>query len=147
MSGELPDVNVLLALAWPNHQFHTQARGWFGERRGPWYTCAVTQLGFVRLSSNLAFTRHAKTPLEASLLLRSMACHPDHHFVAESGPLTGQPFESVAPRLHGHQQVTDAYLLTLAQGHGLRLVTFDRRLDVISRFEGLVRLLPPDRGA
>jgi hypothetical protein len=26
MRGALPDVNVLLALAWPNHQFHRPAR-------------------------------------------------------------------------------------------------------------------------
>ena len=27
----LPDVNVLVALAWPNHVHHEQARGWFEE--------------------------------------------------------------------------------------------------------------------
>jgi predicted nucleic acid-binding protein len=25
----LPDANVLLALAWPNHQHHERAHGWF----------------------------------------------------------------------------------------------------------------------
>jgi predicted nucleic acid-binding protein len=60
----MADVNLLLALAWPNHQFHRRARVWFAEHAGAgWATCAVTQLGFVRLSSNPAYTALPKTPL------------------------------------------------------------------------------------
>jgi predicted nucleic acid-binding protein len=86
LSGELADVNVLLALAWPNHQFHRPARSWFGSRSGPWLTCALTELAFIRLSSNPAFTPHAKTPLEATLLLDAMTRHPDHAFLREQAP-------------------------------------------------------------
>jgi predicted nucleic acid-binding protein len=50
----LLDVNVLLALAWPNHQFHAAALRELQPRRGRWATCALTQLGFIRLSSNPA---------------------------------------------------------------------------------------------
>jgi len=141
VSGDLLDVNLLLALAWPNHQFHTRARHWFGERTDCWHTCALTQLGFVRLSSNPAFTEHAKTPLEATLLLSAMTRHPEHRFVAELDPLVGEPFAQVASRLMGHQQVTDAYLVVLARRHGLQLVTFDRRIEVASPFDGVVRRL------
>jgi toxin-antitoxin system PIN domain toxin len=141
VSGDLPDVNLLLALAWPNHQFHTRARHWFGERTDRWHTCALTQLGFVRLSSNPAFTEHAKTPLEATLLLSAMTRHPEHRFLAELDPLVGEPFAKVASRLMGHQQVTDAYLVVIAHRQGLQLVTFDRRIEVASPFDGVVRRL------
>ena len=49
----LLDVNVLVALAWPNHVHHVAARAWFndvGQKR--FATCPVTQSGFVRVSSN-----------------------------------------------------------------------------------------------
>ena len=29
----LPDVNVLIALAWPNHVHHDAARSWFATNR------------------------------------------------------------------------------------------------------------------
>lgn len=56
MTAILLDTNVLLALAWPNHQHHGTAQRWF-KREAPrgWATCALTQLGFVRLSSNPAY--------------------------------------------------------------------------------------------
>jgi len=141
VSGDLPDVNLLLALAWPNHQFHAPARRWFKDHTGHWHTCALTELGFVRLSSNPAFTEHAKTPLEATLLLSAMTQHPDHRFVAELDPLVGEVFSKIASRLMGHQQVTDAYLVAIAQSHGLRLVTFDRRIEAASPFHRVVRRL------
>ena len=46
----LPDVNVLIALAWPNHVHHDAARSWFAESRATgWATCPVTEAGFVRV--------------------------------------------------------------------------------------------------
>ena len=36
----LLDVNVLMALAWPNHVHHAPARSWFNARRkSGWATC------------------------------------------------------------------------------------------------------------
>ncbi len=131
MSGDLPDVNLLLALAWPNHQFHGPARRWFGGRSGTWITCPLTQLGFVRLSSNPAFTPLAKTPREATLLLAAMTAHPDHRFMTDSEAVASQVFQRLAGRLEGHQQVTDAYLVALAISNSSRLVTFDRRIEAI----------------
>ncbi len=58
----LLDVNVLLALAWPNHQFHAAAIAALSSR-ARWATCALTQLGFIRLSSNPAAIATAKSPI------------------------------------------------------------------------------------
>jgi len=56
----LLDINVLLALAWPNHQLNRRARKRFISSSERWATCAVTQLGFIRLSSNPAAVSPAK---------------------------------------------------------------------------------------
>ena len=55
----LLDLNVLLAVAWPNHQFHASANSAL-SRKNRWATCALTQLGFIRLSSNPAAIPTAK---------------------------------------------------------------------------------------
>lgn len=141
MNGTLPDVNVLLALAWPNHQFHTAARQWFAMLTNAWSTCAITQLGFVRLSSNPAYSTHAKTPLEAVLLLRQLVARPGHEYVDALPPVSSRSFEDLASRLQGHKQTTDAYLAILAQEHALSLVTFDRRLRAIASPEAEVVIL------
>lgn len=129
MSAALPDVNVLLALAWPNHQFHAAAHAWFArEAGGGWATCALTQLAFVRLSANPAFTRFPAAPAEAAHLLAQYTAHAGHRFWAAS------PAPAPADFIHalGHQQVNDAYLVRLAAHHRGRLVTFDTRLRALA---------------
>lgn len=123
----LLDVNVLLALAWPNHQFHGRARAWFTKQapRG-WSTCAITQLGFVRISSNPSFTEHAKSPLEAVLILNELTDFGRHRYLEALPPVGVQP-EAWDLGL-GHRQTTDLYLALAARHHDTRLATFDRRL-------------------
>jgi predicted nucleic acid-binding protein len=49
----LPDVNVLLALAWTNHIHHDAAHRWFAHNaEAGWATCLHTQSAFLRLSLN-----------------------------------------------------------------------------------------------
>ncbi|MCU0305117.1 MAG: PIN domain-containing protein [Thermoanaerobaculales bacterium] len=143
MTDALLDVNVLLALAWPNHQFHRPARRWFADHDGAWCTCAITQLGFVRLSSNPAFTDQAKLPAEATRVLVEMTRHPGHRFIAELHGLETDEFAAAAGRLLGHQQVTDAYLVALARRHDIRVATFDRRLEAIAGDPRRVTTLAP----
>jgi predicted nucleic acid-binding protein len=77
----LLDLNLLIALLWPSHEHHEAAHRWFGGRRkGRWATCALTQLGFIRLVSNPAFSRDALSPADAILLLSANLAHPNHVF-------------------------------------------------------------------
>ena len=125
MSAVLLDVNLLLALAWPNHQHHALAHGWFQrEAIHAWATCALTQLGFVRLSSNPAFTEEAVTPMEAATLLRRFCDHRAHRFW-ESPPACNPDLYKHAI---GHQQVNDAWLVEAARHNKGRLATLDFRL-------------------
>jgi hypothetical protein len=43
MAKYLLDTNVLLALAWPSHEFHEAAHSWWTHSRKRWATCALTE--------------------------------------------------------------------------------------------------------
>jgi uncharacterized protein len=125
----LPDVNVLIALAWPNHVHHLQARAWFeATHRKGWATCPLSESGFVRVSSNRKAIPAARRPEEAILLLRELTALPGHQFWPDDTSIASSPFIA-AEKLLGHGQVTDAHLVALALRHHGRLVTFDRGIE------------------
>jgi len=134
----LLDVNLLLALTWPNHQHHAAAHDWFGrEGRHGWATCALTQLAFVRLSSNPAYTPAPVTPTQAADLLRKLVGHRGHRYW-KSLP---EPEPAMFAYVLGHQQVQDAYLVRVAERHRGRLVTFDGRLAMHATTAGVVHVI------
>jgi toxin-antitoxin system PIN domain toxin len=124
----LLDVNVLVALAWPNHVHHFAAHSWFAEvGRAGFATCPVTQSGFVRVSSNSRAITDARSPREAREILRRITHLPGHIFWADDIEIASN--EHIAwERLGSHAQVTDAHLLALALERRGRLATFDRAL-------------------
>jgi uncharacterized protein len=126
LSIYLLDVNVLVALTWPTHIHHLAARSWFDATGGAgWATCPVTQLGFVRVSSNPRAIRDAVRPPEAVAVLKQLTSLPGHRFWPDEMPVVGADiFESLS--LVGHRQVTDAYLLALAKQRKGKLATLDR---------------------
>jgi toxin-antitoxin system PIN domain toxin len=134
----LLDVSLLLALAWPTHQFHATARRWFekNERLG-WASCAITQLGFLRISSQPSiFGPDAKSPLEAQQLLGSYVGSRHHVFISE---LPSPSRFSEFSRILGPEKVTDAYLVGLARTNRCRFVTFDQRLAALAPGTGLMK--------
>jgi toxin-antitoxin system PIN domain toxin len=137
----LLDVNVLLALAWPNHQFHVIATRRLERSKGRWATCALTQLGFIRLSSNPVVVGVPKSPWEAASLLALLAQDPHHFYLDSLPPPTTRQFLRGFEQIHGSKQVTDSYLMTLAKQNQARLVTFDSRLASFSPAEGDIEVL------
>lgn len=128
MKTALLDINILTALLWPTHEHHDAAHRWFGGRAdAPWATCPFTQLGFVRIVSNPAFSRDALSPTEALALLGENLAHPAHEFWADSLQIPSA-VKGLEPRLQGYRQLTDAYLLALAHRRKGVLATFDRGL-------------------
>ena len=130
MKEALLDTNMLLVLAWPNHQHHAAAHEWFrSQARHGWATCALTEVGFIRLSSNPAYTPEAVSPNEAASLLERLVQHKRHQF----WPCP----TAVAPRIYaqalGHQQVNDAYLVEVARRRRGRVVTLDMRVAAHER--------------
>jgi uncharacterized protein len=139
VSAALLDANVLLALAWPNHQFHAAAHAWFASEAGKgWATCALTQLAFVRLSANPAYTPRPVTPFEACRLLGQWTARSEHEFWSEQPP----PQPSDFARALGRQQVNDSYLLRLAEHHRGTVVTFDGRLRALTTTSAGLIVLP-----
>ena len=126
MKGYLLDVNVLVALAWPNHSHHQEAAAWFKTiRNGDWATCPLTQSSFVRISSNQRIIPEARSPQAAMEALSRLIASPGHVFLKDYiSILSAKGFSR--NRLLGHNQVTDAHLLALAIRHGYRLATLDR---------------------
>ncbi|MDE0044554.1 MAG: VapC toxin family PIN domain ribonuclease [bacterium] len=124
----LLDLNLLLALAWPSHVHHEPAHAWFErEAASGWATCPLTQLGFVRLSSNTAFSSDAVSPTTALSLLQDITDMDGHEFWSDDVDCVSVPF-SRDVQLTGHRQVTDAYLLLLARARSGCLATLDRRV-------------------
>jgi len=124
----LLDLNLLLALAWPSHVHHGMAHGWFeGEGSLRWATCPLTQLGFVRLSSNPAFTSDAVTPAAALAMLEAMTALDRHESRPDDVDCVTGTF-STGIHMAVHRQVTDAYLFALARARSGCLATLDRRM-------------------
>jgi toxin-antitoxin system PIN domain toxin len=127
----LLDVNLLIALAWPSHVHHVLAQNWFANNcRAGWSTCPITQTGFVRISSNPKFIDGAVTPREAITLLSTVTASEDHTFWSDDLNVADTQLLPVS-HLLGHQQVTDAYLLSLAIKHNGKLTTLDQGVSAL----------------
>ena len=136
----LLDVNVLLALAWPNHQFHTATvRALSNQTR--WATCALTQLGFIRLSANRAVVATAKSPQQSASLLGQLLEDPLHVYLDSLPEPVSEKCRTLFANILVHPQVTDAYLLQVAVANDATLGTFDRRLESIAKNAARVILL------
>ena len=125
----LLDVNVLIALAWPNHVHHAAARAWFEEHRwNGWATCPLTEAGFVRVSCNPSAVRHTVTPLDAIGVLEQLTQLEAHVFWPLDQSILQLP-EAIGVRLQGYRQITDAVLLATAMQRNGQLATLDGGLE------------------
>lgn len=121
----LLDVNVLIALGHAAHEHHGRALAWFRSlptSATSLGTCALTELGFVRVSvqiglqSDVAAARRALGALKASSRIR-FELLPDA-LGADTLPAFARTSRNLA----------DGHLVVLAAFHGARLATFDTRI-------------------
>jgi toxin-antitoxin system PIN domain toxin len=140
----LLDVNVLIALTWPNHVHHDVARSWFTEvRTDGWATCPLTEAGFVRISCNPSAVKQSITATDAIALLAKLRQLESHSFWAMDLSIVDLP-PGILRRIQGYRQITDAVLLALAIQFGGQLATFDSGFtDLLAREElQSVRMIP-----
>ncbi len=139
----LPDINVLIALAWKNHEHHTEAHNWFQrESSQGWGTCQFTQSGFLRLSLNPKVVGVAINFSTAIQLLESLVAQPDHQFIALAPTLANTEFQNLGRSISGYRQLSDATLLHNAIENQLRIVTFDQALATLDASARNVLVLP-----
>jgi len=145
MTRHLVDVNLLLALLWPRHENHHTAQAWFAKSgHRAWATNPLVQLGALRLLTNPAVTQGTVGATTALDALSDATSHPGHEF----WPLGSEPFgilKTLAPTIQGHQQWTDALLLSQAAHREGVLVTFDTGVKALAapEFTSHVLLLRP----
>jgi toxin-antitoxin system PIN domain toxin len=125
----LLDVNVLIALLDSDHVDHERVRRWVdAEIVHGWASCAITQNGFVRIISQPRYPSPVP-PAQAIGKLARAAATDYHEFWPCSVSLLDEDLIDYG-RLHGHRQVTDAYLLALATANGGRFATLDQSIPL-----------------
>lgn len=136
----LLDVNVLIALAWPNHVHHVAASRWFiQDLDRPWSTCHTTETGFVRISANPRVLDDPVDPRDAIDLLEALRGHGRHQYWDAARSVVDLD-PDLRGAITGHRQVTDACLIQVARDHGGVVATFDRGLDALDPSHA--RILP-----
>ena len=110
----LMDVNLLLAAIWENHSQHERAFRWLEGKKLA--VCPLTELGFIRISTN---PRVINAPMaKTRVLLKNFLDDRVVERLSDDVPaLDSKPQKS--------EQVTDFYLATLADRHGMKLATLD----------------------
>ncbi|MGH9644478.1 MAG: TA system VapC family ribonuclease toxin, partial [Terriglobales bacterium] len=104
MKTALLDVNLLVALFWPDHEHHSAAVRWLRERgTARWATCPLTQLGFIRLTSNPAFSREALTPANAAALLAKNLEEVGNHELWPDDLAVPNAVAAIEPTVQGYR--------------------------------------------
>lgn len=137
-AGDLPDLNVWIALSVDNHVHHARARRYWreeGAQAPAVHFCRHTMLGYLRLLTQPKLMGDAAcSPSQAAARYTALRALPDVALAQEpSGceeAFLGYAREPGFPA----RLWSDAYLAAFARCAHLRLVTFDADF---ARFEGL----------
>jgi predicted nucleic acid-binding protein len=110
----LLDVSTLLAWLWADHEHHARVLRW--QKGKAIAVCPITELGFIRISTQPAF---GATMAEAREMLASWHRKVQPQFVPCDLKLLGGTPAPTSGR------TTDFYLASLAAKHGMTWATLD----------------------
>jgi predicted nucleic acid-binding protein len=110
----LLDVSTLLARLWKTHVFYDRVRRWSDDQSLA--LCPITELGFVRISTQPAFGASVS---DARKMLESFHANFKPTFVNCDLPLLASKAPTVGT------QTTDFYLASLAHKHNMRWATLE----------------------
>ncbi|MGB0719309.1 MAG: type II toxin-antitoxin system VapC family toxin [Bdellovibrionales bacterium] len=122
MPNYLLDVNVLVAHALLEHVHHKAVvRGLkrLARQGSRFHVCPIVQLGLIRNMMRIG-SLHIT---DAKQLLENERINLNLRFLADSIGADELP-----RWVQGYRQTTDAYLSTLAQSNGLKLLTIDKAI-------------------
>lgn len=140
----LLDVNVLIALTWPQHVHHARASEWFDAREARWATTPITELGFVRVSTNSKAVTEGASPAQAISMLTDIRSIAGHRFIADDRSFA-EPAVALS-QLASSRQMTDVHLVDAAAASGCRLATLDRGIEhMLAEADRRHVFLLPDR--
>jgi len=126
----LLDVNVLIALLDDAHVFSRRANEWLDAAPRRIATCPIVENGVIRIMSAPAYSAtHRASPEQVADGLKALTQALDHEFWPDDVSLLDESLFDFS-RLHGHRQITDAYLLALAVRRGGTLASFDAALPL-----------------
>lgn len=114
----LLDVNVLLAAIWDSHPLHERAFAGIKAKRIA--VCPLTELGFIRISTNPKATINAPMDKAHELLQRFIQERSASRIPDDLPALESKPTKS--------DEVTDCYLAELAARHDMKFATLDERI-------------------
>ncbi len=146
ITGDLPDINVWLALAVQEHPHHAFARAYWAsvvaesvvDAQPRARFCRTTMLGLVRLLCQPKLVGAGALDLPAAWhLYQRYRAMPQIGLLPDPLACEAEVSNLLKRTQPPARLWTDTYLAALAQSSGLRLVTFDRDFE---RF-GLVRAL------
>jgi len=125
MTKYLLDVNVLVALALSEHEFHTSVAMWLRALHSDdgLMTCAITELGFVRVLTQLSQSELSIAGAKALLLQVKSGGKLKFAFLKDDHDASQLPGWVKTPK-----QTTDGHLAQLAKAHGATLATLDRSI-------------------
>ena len=128
LRGDLPDINVWLALLNPQHVHHAAAAAYWETAASPRiFLCRITQLGILRLTTNKAVMGGTPyTVTQAWAALQSLVGLPEVGFQADVEGVDDTMRQFTRQAQFRVADWTDAYLAALAMRAHLRVVTFDR---------------------
>jgi uncharacterized protein len=121
VTTHLLDANVLIALTVSEHEHHDRASDWLANVPA-FALCPVVEGALLRF-----VLRMGESTATGAALLGRIRAHPRCEFWPDDISYRDVDMAD----LHGHRQVTDAYLADLAAAHGGRLATFDRALTAL----------------
>jgi predicted nucleic acid-binding protein len=119
----LLDINALIALGHTAHVHHARTLSWYLSMRGgasSLCTCAITELGFVRVAVQSGLQPDVAQARKALSLLKMSGTIPFEMLADSMGADRLPSFARTPPKL------TDGHLLELAREHRAQFVTLDR---------------------
>jgi uncharacterized protein len=130
MARLLLDVNLWVALFDDAHEFSAEANQLVERPRAKFATCPLVENGVVRVLNLPGYANRGPLGMARVRQQLQSACSTlDHEFWADDVSVTDDTLFNFE-RIHGHNQITDAYLLALAVRHGGTLVTLDRAITL-----------------
>ncbi|TAG45848.1 MAG: PIN domain-containing protein [Betaproteobacteria bacterium] len=126
----LLDVNVWVALFDDAHVASARANAWIEQPGVRIATCPLVENGVIRVLNLPSYGRRGALGLQVVRQQLVSACLSlDHEFWSDDVSLRDDSAVDFN-RVHGHNQITDLYLLALAVRHGGTLVTFDQNIPL-----------------